>query len=408
MSAPRAAVRSRFSAGTSAGITMVAGMPRSRAAAATPCAWLPDEKATTPSPRASGGMRDMRLKAPRNLNDPVRWKISAFISTRLPVRRAGAVLATSGVRIATSVSTFAASSTSAAVGSGFAFMDRTVSGRRSRGNRGTILHLYHERHGRGRPLIALHGYGETLYTWRHLVDPVSAGYEVHLFDLKGHGRSPKPRDGKYTAEDQAELVHDFIRRQNLTGVTLMGHSMGGGIALLLAQRLLAERPDRLASLVLLSSVSYPQPIAALARVIAVPFLGEALLTVPRPALVVRAVLRGAYYDAEKITADDIEAYKANLADHDSIHAMVTIARHIVPREIEPALSAINASGVPVLLIWGCQDHYVPLSFGSRLNARLKHSRLWAIDKCGHVHHGERQETVAPAVAAFLARREMPV
>jgi pimeloyl-ACP methyl ester carboxylesterase len=284
-------------------------------------------------------------------------------------------------------------------------MGRTVSGRRSRGNRGTILQLYHERHGRGRPVIALHGYGETLYTWHHLVDPVSAGQELHLFDLKGHGRSPKPRDGKYSAEDQTELLDDFIRRQNLVNVTLMGHSMGGGIALLLAERLIAER--RLASLMLFASVSYPQPIAALARVIGVPLLGEALLTVTPPDFVVRAVLRGAYYDAGKISEDEIEAYKVNLADPDSIHAIVTIARHIIPREIEPALVAIDASGVPVFLIWGAQDHYVPLSFGSRLNARLKHSRLWALDKCGHIPHGERPETVAPAVAAFLARSEFP-
>jgi pimeloyl-ACP methyl ester carboxylesterase len=270
------------------------------------------------------------------------------------------------------------------------------------------LQLYHERHGRGRPVIALHGYGETLYTWRHLTGPISAQNELYLFDLKGHGRSPKPRDGKYAAEDQAELIHDFIRRQNLTDVTLIGHSMGGGISLVLAERLIAERPDRLASLVLVGSVSYLQPIAALARVIGVPLLGEALLTIVPPGLVVRTVLRGAYYDPEKVTEDEVEAYKVNLADHDSIHALVTIARHIIPHAIEPALAAINASGVPVLLIWGRQDHYVPLAVGSRLNARLKRSRLWAIDKCGHVPHGERPEIVAPAVAAFVARGEMPV
>lgn len=256
-------------------------------------------------------------------------------------------------------------------------------------------------------MIALHGYGETLFTWRHLSGPISAQNELYLFDLKGHGRSPKPRDGKYAAEDQAELLHDFIRAQNLTGLTLIGHSMGGGIALLLAARLLAERADRLASLVLFASVAYPQPIAALARLLAVPFLGETLLSLTPPALIVRAVLRGAYYDPHRITEDEVEAYKANLADHDSVHAIVTIARHIIPRAINPALAAINRSGVPVLLVWGKQDHYVPLTFASRLKAGLQHARLWALDHCGHVPHGECAERVIPAVTAFLARGEFP-
>jgi pimeloyl-ACP methyl ester carboxylesterase len=254
-------------------------------------------------------------------------------------------------------------------------------------------------------VIALHGYGETLYTWRHLIGPISAQNELHLFDLKGHGRSPKPRDGQYSAEDQAELLHDFIRARDLTDVTLMGHSMGGGVALVLAERLIAEH--RLASLALFASVSYPQPIASLARVIAVPFLGETLLSLMPPSTIVRGVLRGAYYDPHKITEEEIDAYKVNLADHDSIHAIVTIARHIVPREIEPALAAIDASGKPVLLIWGEHDHYVPLALGQRLAARLRRSRLLTIEKCGHIPHGECPERVAPAVAAFLASGEFP-
>jgi pimeloyl-ACP methyl ester carboxylesterase len=269
------------------------------------------------------------------------------------------------------------------------------------------LELYHERHGRGRPVIALHGYGETLDTWHHLVGPIGAQDELHLFDLKGHGRSPKPRDGKYAAADQAELLHDFIRRENLKRITLIGHSMGGGIALVLAARLIADRPDKLASLVLVASVSYPQPIAALARVIGVRALGEAVLSALPSDLIVRMVLRGAYYDPAKIGEDEIATYKINLADRESIHAIVSIAPHIVPPRIEPALAAIDAARVPVLLIWGRQDHFVPLSFGKRLRARLARSRLWVLNRCGHLPHYEFPERVAPAVAAFLAREEFP-
>jgi pimeloyl-ACP methyl ester carboxylesterase len=270
------------------------------------------------------------------------------------------------------------------------------------------LELYHEQHGRGRPVIALHGYGETAYTWHHLIGPISARNELHLFDLKGHGRSPKPRDGKYSAIDQAELIHDFIRSKNLTKLTLIGHSMGGGISLVLAQRLLAERPDRLASLVLVASVAYRQPIAALARVIGVPLLGEALLTVAPPEFVVRSVLRGAYYDPNKIGEDEVEAYKVNLADSDSIRAIVSISRHIIPRDVEPALTAIDDARVPTLLIWGRQDRYVLLEIAQRLHARITRSRLWVIEECGHVPHGERPERVAPGLVEFLASGKFPI
>jgi pimeloyl-ACP methyl ester carboxylesterase len=256
-------------------------------------------------------------------------------------------------------------------------------------------------------VIALHGFAETSYTWRPLVGPISAQNELYLFDLKGHGRSPKPRDDRYAPEDQAALVHEFIVRENLTNVTLMGHSMGGGIALLLAARLIAERPDRLASLVLVASVSYPQSVTAIPRIFGVGMLAEAALHMLPPDLVVRTALRGAYYDSAKMTEAEVEAYKVNLADHDGIHAMVTVARHVIPHDIEPALARIDASGVPALLVWGRQDHYVPLSAARRLHARLKHSRLWALDECGHIPHAECTERVAPAVGAFLARAEFP-
>src|SRR3954452_5656818 len=92
---------------------MVACMFRICAAAATPCAWLPDENATTPPARASCGIDQSLLKAPRNLNDPVRCSISGFRKTRAPVRSSSAGEDRSGVRTAKRASTRAAASISA-------------------------------------------------------------------------------------------------------------------------------------------------------------------------------------------------------------------------------------------------------------------------------------------------------
>ena len=83
------------------------------AAAATPWAWLPDENATTPPPRASIGIDDSLLKAPRNLNEPVRCSISGFRKTLVPARSSSTGDDNSGVRTAKGAMTRAAASISA-------------------------------------------------------------------------------------------------------------------------------------------------------------------------------------------------------------------------------------------------------------------------------------------------------
>src|SRR6202166_130918 len=101
-------VRSRLESGASAGITMVACMFRICAAAATPWAWLPEENATTPPPRELKGIDDSLLKAPRNLNEPVRCSISGFRNTLVPARSLRTGGDNSGVLTAHGASTRAA------------------------------------------------------------------------------------------------------------------------------------------------------------------------------------------------------------------------------------------------------------------------------------------------------------
>src|ERR1019366_3181024 len=92
---------------------MVARMLRICAAAATPWAWLPEENATTPPPRAAIGIDESLLKAPRNLNDPVRCSTSGFRKILAPTRSQSTGGDNSGVRTANGASTRAAASISA-------------------------------------------------------------------------------------------------------------------------------------------------------------------------------------------------------------------------------------------------------------------------------------------------------
>src|SRR6266508_3854539 len=89
---------------------------------------------------------------------------------------------------------------------------------------GSYLHCVS--YGSGDPIIALHGLGATLYSWRNLVDKFP-NHQLILLDLKGAGDSPKPHDRHYSIEDQANLILQFIRQNDLKNLTLMGNSYGG-------------------------------------------------------------------------------------------------------------------------------------------------------------------------------------
>ena len=104
--------------------------------------------------------------------------------------------------------------------------------------------------------MLLHGYGGSAFSWRYWVPVLAESHEVWTVDLKGHGSAPAPADDRYTPHDHAELVYRLILQKDLRGVTLFGHSMGGGIALIVALRLLGE--GRLKRLVLIAGAAYSQ------------------------------------------------------------------------------------------------------------------------------------------------------
>jgi pimeloyl-ACP methyl ester carboxylesterase len=90
---------------------------------------------------------------------------------------------------------------------------------------------------------------------------------------KGAGESPKPYDHRYSMFEQAELIYRFIHQNDLHQVTLVGHSFGGGVALLVALRLTQQEPSRLSRLILLDTIAYPQKLPGVIRMLRMPVLG---------------------------------------------------------------------------------------------------------------------------------------
>lgn len=261
--------------------------------------------------------------------------------------------------------------------------------------------IHVEETGEGPPLVALHGFGASTYTWRDVLGVLAQSHHVYAVDLKGSGRAPKPRDGRYAMRDQAALVLELIAERNLTGLTLVGHSFGGGVALVTALELLRFRPGALVSLVLFASPAYRQPLPFFIRALRLPIIGPLAQRILPTSFQVRTVLRLAYHDDSLIPDAAVAAYAAPLDMPGGRHALRATAKQIVPADIDALTAQYPSIDVPTLLIWGRHDRIVPIEVGERLHRAIPGANLLVVENAGHLPHEETPERVRPALREFL-------
>jgi len=266
------------------------------------------------------------------------------------------------------------------------------------------LQLHQETYGGGDPIIFLHGLGGSLYTWRHLIGPLAPHYRLILFDLKGAGQSPKPYDDKYSMFDQGELIYRFILQNDLRKITLVGHSFGGGVTLLLALKLTQRDPSRLSRLILIDTVAYPQKLPGVIRMLRMPLVGWLGLYLIPDKTKVRNMMESMYYDDSKISPEDVAAYAAPLSLPGAKYALRQTARQIIPDNIDEITGMYPRIDVPTLIIWGQEDKIIPLGNGVRLHQAIRNSRLVVIERCGHDPPDERPAELTEAIQEFLTDR----
>ncbi len=183
--------------------------------------------------------------------------------------------------------------------------------------------------GSGRPLLALHGYGASLFSWHHLALALPDRRVIRI-DFPGHGRSPPRLDNRYRLADHARAVLDFIDSQGLEDFDLVGHSMGGGVALMIAVDFMERQRNAIRSLTLVDCLALPQRIPWLLKPAFSPRLGPFLTSLLPPRLIVRLVLRFAFYDRRRITEEMVRTYAKNLESEEGRHASLETARQMIP------------------------------------------------------------------------------
>jgi pimeloyl-ACP methyl ester carboxylesterase len=256
----------------------------------------------------------------------------------------------------------------------------------------------------GIPVVFLHGFAASLSTWHDisgLFPPES--FRLYFLDLKGFGFSAKPRDGRYTPEDQAAVVTAFIEAEGLRQIVLIGHSLGGGIALLVYFQSQAEQHGPVDRLVLIASAAYPQRLPLIMRLLRYRPLGWSILHLLPLRFMVRYTLEHIMFNREAITPPRIERYLGCFSPRGIAYVFIETCRRLIPEKYANLAASIRGITVPTLLIWGKEDRVIPTGYAERLHSDIPGSRLVLIDDCGHIPHEERPQETWSAIRDFLEK-----
>lgn len=262
------------------------------------------------------------------------------------------------------------------------------------------VRLHYQEKGNGAPLVLIHGFTSSTYSWKDVFEPLAKSFHVIAIDLKGFGFSGKP-DGDYTRRAQAMLVAHLLDHLQLSKVWLCGNSMGGEVALNFA--LLS--PQRVAGLILIDSAGVVVPGAgSLApSYLLIPGVGRVLMALALTSnKLVRSGLEKSFYDRALVTDERVAYYHRPLKTRGGQLAALRALTQRSLFAVEPNLNKIAA---PTLIIWGAQDALIPLAAGQKMSSLIKDSQLVVFENCGHVPQEEMPARVVEEVTRFIAGQD---
>jgi pimeloyl-ACP methyl ester carboxylesterase len=273
------------------------------------------------------------------------------------------------------------------------------------------IRIYYEDLGPGEPLalnrahgevlILLHGFGETHETWAKLAPELARRYRVISVDLKGSGFSDKPDDGRYRIADQAAIVEALADELRLKRVTLIGHSLGGGVALMTALLWQTRGDHLLKRLVLIDSAGISDRPPRLISLLRWPLFGPLMLHLANPTILVRQILAGNYDDPRLVESRLVEAYARSMQSPGGRAALIMTARQVIPDNFAELIARYRTLDAPALILWCREDRILPFSDASKFREALPRAEVVLLDRCGHSPQEERPEETMQILKRFL-------
>jgi pimeloyl-ACP methyl ester carboxylesterase len=259
------------------------------------------------------------------------------------------------------------------------------------------------RAGTGSALVLIHGITGSSRTWDEVIPPLAERHTVIAPDLLGHGESAKPR-GDYSLGAYASGVRDLLIALDIDTATVVGHSLGGGVAMQFAYQF----PERVERLVLVSSGGLGEEVHLLLRAATLP---AAEYVLP---LLCAEPLRNAGASAARLLgraglrpSRDLEEMArgfASLGDMEARQAFVHTVRAIMDvrgQRVSARDRLYLAATVPTLLVWGERDRMIPVSHGRAAHEAMPGSRCIVYEKAGHFPHCDHPWRFASDLLEFI-------
>jgi pimeloyl-ACP methyl ester carboxylesterase len=242
--------------------------------------------------------------------------------------------------------------------------------------------------GQGPAVVLIHGVAGRASQWDGVAQLLAETHTVVAPDLLGHGDSAKPR-GDYSLGAHASGIRDLLVGLGVERATVVGHSLGGGIAMQFAYQF----PERCERLVLVSSGGLGEEVHALLRAATLPGSEFVLplLTHPRVLDVASVVPRALGRIGLRTRPDLTEMARGyqSLSNAEARSAFI----HTLRAVIDPTGQRINASDrlylasmMPTLIIWGCRDRIIPVEHAQPTHEGMPGSTLELFDDAGHFPH----------------------
>ncbi|KKR51568.1 MAG: hydrolase alpha/beta domain protein [Candidatus Levybacteria bacterium GW2011_GWC1_40_19] len=240
--------------------------------------------------------------------------------------------------------------------------------------------VYYQETGSGRPLILLHGWGQDVSSFWGLVPLLKNKFRLYLIDLPGFGRSELPKKS-FTVQDYADVIKKFIKQKKLEKPIVLGHSLGGRVAIKLA----SSNPNLIDKLILEGAAGI-KPKQGLLKI------GAYI-----PAKIFRFLIPNIFNLKTKIRH---KFYKVIGSDYINAGPLRETLKNILAEDLTQDLKKINNE---TLLIWGDRDPnpQSSISIGKKMYRLIKNSRIEVIEEAGHFPHLENPKMFAYYVKEFV-------